>query len=370
MRFEPTEYYDEFLRYCSMAFWQHHNCNLGDIPHELSPFDDDLMKHVHLYDVVERKYAGFSQLLLDLWHSKQNHPYRHKLTKHRLNIINYIDTTGWADEEWFFVFFVHRLTGSGINYGLENSGYHNSVLLAFNDCETIEDMVEAIKYYRGPKYTSKGYQIAPFPKPKLDYERGGDYFMCEVLPDLVRKFYSYIMDSSRILTFREMMQWLEKYNKDLGFRVFRFQYAAVLADIADFFPDEIDTGSHFFYGKNAEECLNYLFVKPKGVGQLEFLDGITEQIRTDTGLLPYNSEDVACDFIRWVENYIDPRGHYSHLDLDKVWSSHRIENHPYGRQKKMLELGLVDTFNGMPHPSDDKILKQANMSIEEYVNAK
>jgi hypothetical protein len=33
----------------------------------------------------------------------------------------------------------------------------------------------------------------------------------------------------------------------------------------------------------------------------------------------------------------------------------------------MLDLGLVKTFNGMKaHPSDDKIIKEAGLTIEEY----
>ena len=33
----------------------------------------------------------------------------------------------------------------------------------------------------------------------------------------------------------------------------------------------------------------------------------------------------------------------------------------------MLDLGLVETFNGIKnHPSDDAILKEANMSVEDY----
>ena len=50
-----------------------------------------------------------------------------------------------------------------------------------------------------------------------------------------------------------------------------------------------------------------------------------------------------------------------------LWSSCGIKDHPYGRQKYMLELGLVDTFNGMKnHPSDDAILKANNMNVAEY----
>jgi hypothetical protein len=78
---------------------------------------------------------------------------------------------------------------------------------------------------------------------------------------------------------------------------------------------------------------------------------------------------VCCDFIRWVENYVRPGAHYDHLDFDQVWSSCKIKNHPFGRQRAMIDLGLVKTFNGMTsHPSDDFILKQSGISVEQYKN--
>jgi hypothetical protein len=68
-----------------------------------------------------------------------------------------------------------------------------------------------------------------------------------------------------------------------------------------------------------------------------------------------------------VENYIRPGNDYDHLDLDRVWSSSRIKDHPFGRQKAMLDLGLVKTFNGMKaHPSDDYIIKQHSIDTEKY----
>jgi hypothetical protein len=91
------------------------------------------------------------------------------------------------------------------------------------------------------------------------------------------------------------------------------------------------------------------------------------RIYADTGSVPYNAEDVCCDFIRWIENYIRPGADYDHLDLDSIWSSCRIKDHPYGRQKAMLEHGLIKTFNGMKnHPSDDAIIKSAGMSVQQY----
>lgn len=374
MHLNTTKYYEEFLRYAKMANWQHHNCNLGTIPYSDTPYDDDLIKNVFLYDVVERKYAGFTQLLLDMWYSMDTHPYKNKMPKWREELVNSFDTCLWDIEEWLFVFFVHRLTGSGINYAKNPSGYHNSILLEFTGCDSVDDMVKVVKSFNGPKFTSSGYQIAAFPKPQDGYKRGGDWFICEILPGLVEELAAFLTSKQVALkNFRDVMAWLEEYNKSRGFRIFKFQYAATLADIADFFPEYINIESQFFYGTNAIECLNYLAIKPKGMSQLKFLDAVMDKISEDTGMLAYNAEDVACDTIRWIENYINPKADYSHLDLDKIWSSHDIIDHPFGRQKPMIELGLVETFNGGTHPSDDKILKAANWTIDQYketVNAR
>lgn len=363
-----TQYYDEFVRYAEMSKWQHHNCNLGVIPYEETPYDDDLMKHVHLYDVCERKYAGFSRVLLDMWYDENNHPYAHKMDDERRALVNKLTFPMWELKEWLFAFMVHRLTGSGINYAKNPSGYHNSVLLHFSECDSIEDMCEVIAKFDKPIFTSSGYQIAPFPKPMDGFSKGGVWFMCKILPDLILKLCDFL-DKGNKKDFRTIKSFLEEYNQNLGFRVFRFQYGAFLADIADFFPEYINKESHYFYGKNATECLEYLAIKPRGKNKLEFLDSIMDKIVEDTGALPYNAEDIACDAIRWIENYINPKLDYSHLCMDTVWSSHTIKDHPYGRQKAMLELGLVETFNGAGHPSDDKILKEANMTVEEYQNA-
>ena len=123
----------------------------------------------------------------------------------------------------------------------------------------------------------------------------------------------------------------------------------------------------FYYGTNARECISYLAKPTIKMNQDQFLDRVMEKIYADTNSLPYNAEDVCCDFIRWVENYVRPGAHYNHLDFDGVWSSCRIKDHPYGRQKAMLELNLVATFNGMTaHPSDDYIIKKAGLTVEEY----
>ena len=362
-----NRYYDEFLRYWEMAKWQHENCNLGTIPHIHTPYDDDLIKHVYLYDVVARKYAGFGQLLLDVVCDISEHPYRHKMPQWRKELCeSFVHRKSWRFTEYGFIFFVHRLTGSGINYAQSPSGYCNSVLMKFGDCRDFRDMIECIKASKNePIYTSVGYQIARFPKnPKPDeYRRAGDHFMCEELMQLVLEFSNWLVSLGPDPTFRRCMKWLHDYHLTKAWPMFWFQYAATLADYADFFPEMIEGESHFFYGSNAKECGSYL---TGGKKSEKALDCLMDQICFDTKMKPYDAEDVMCDFIRWVESYINPSQFYADLDMDSIFSSSKIVDHPYGRQRKMLELGLVKTFNGSPHPANDKVIKDSGITPEDY----
>ena len=387
-----TPYYDEFKYYFKLAKDQQDKSNLGHIPHKDSQLNDPLMETIELYDVVERKFAGFSQIVNDVFYGwSEDHPYWSRMeaglyTKQRkevaTNWTNKRDTFGLP--EWLYVFILHRVCGSAINYGTKPSGYHNTLLFDLWQSDTIEEMCEQVKSANKTFYTSIGYQFPAFPKPpkpKVEaaplfgiegdyvYKRGGDYFLCEFAPRLARELATFLETSNKKLDLREIGDWMFDWNKSNNLRVYRFQYAAIIADIADWFPEFVNTESMFYYGTNAVECIGYLAdtLNGKGKKSEEFLDSVMKLIYEETGSVPYNAEDVACDFIRWIENYVRPGADYADVNMDTLWNSSSIKDHPYGRQKAMLDLGLVETFNGIKnHPSDDTVLKAANVSLEDY----
>jgi len=387
-----TPYYDEFKYYFKLAKDQQNKSNLGHIPHKDSQLNDPLMETIELYDVVERKFAGFSQIVNDAFYGwSEDHPYWSRMdaglyTKQRKEVAtkwtNKRDTFGLP--EWLYVFILHRVCGSAINYGTKPSGYHNTLLFDLWQSDTIEEMCDQVRFANKTFYTSIGYQFPAFPKPpkpKVEaaplfgiegdyvYKRGGDYFLCEFAPRLARDLATFLETSNKKLDLREIGDWMFDWNKTNNLRVYRFQYAAIIADIADWFPEFVNTESMFYYGTNAVECIGYLADTPNGKGKKseEFLDGVMKLIYEETGSVPYNAEDVACDFIRWIENYVRPGADYADVNMDTLWNSSSIKDHPYGRQKAMLDLGLVETFNGIKnHPSDDTILKQAGMTVEQY----
>jgi hypothetical protein len=383
MNIETTQYYDEFIRYFEMAQDQQEKCNtstkppFGMIDHSESEMNDDLMEKVTLYDVVERKLAGFSQIVNDCFYGwSDKHPYWPKMQAGKVTRQREMVAHAWTGKhsdfdfpEWLYIFILHRVCGSAINYATQPSGYHNTILFDLHKARTIEEMAKMVNSYPTPFYTSVGYQFPAFPKPPegSSYKRNGDYFLTEFAPRLAREMAEWLQKSNSKKDLREMGEWMFDWNKKNGLRVYQFQYAAVLADIADWYPQYVNLDSMFYYGTNARECISYLATPTQKMSQDQFLDRVMEKIYADTKSLPYNAEDVCCDFIRWVENYVRPGAHYDHLDFDGVWSSCRIKDHPFGRQRPMLGLGLVKSFNGMTaHPSDDKIIREAGLTVEKY----
>jgi hypothetical protein len=352
-----------------MAKIQQAECNLGQIRHEEGTVKDELMRNVHLYDVVNRKYAGFTQILLDMWYGiGDDHPYQNKLHSVRYPICVSFDGvhSSWDVAEWLYVFIVHRVTGSGINYAKKPSGYNNTILPKLSAAFDLDDMVKIVRKRSAESiYTSGGYQFPAFPKPTDAYRLGGDYFLVEYAPRLARDLAD--MLHTRTWQLRDLGHWMWNWNKENGLRSYKFQYAAVVADIADFYPQFVDRTSPFFYGTNAEECISYL-AKPLSKGpKIEFLDAVMDRIYKDTDSVPYDAEDIACDYIRYVENYVRPGHDYDHLDRDKLWNSSTILDHPFGRQKAMLEHGLIGSFNDLKvHPSDDYVLSRAGITVSEY----
>lgn len=373
---ETTHYYDEFIRYYWLAKDQQEKCNLGSVPYTESNMGDDLMEHVELYDVVERKYAGFSQIINDSFYGwTDKHPYWPKMIQGHHTHQRKSVATNWTGKhkvfnlsEWLYIFILHRVTGSGINYSKKPSGYNNTIITELHRCDSIEEMVSFLNQHQQTFYTSVGYQFPSFPKVPAGkhYRKAGDYYLSEFAPKLARDTAEWL-ESGPKRDLREIGEFMLSWNTRHNLKQYKFQYAAIVADIADWYPQYVNKDSLFYYGSNAIECISYLAKPTTKMLQEKFLDQVMIKIYEDTGSVPYNAEDVTCDFIRWIENYVRPGSDYDHLDRDKIFSSCKIKDHPYGRQKAMLDLNLIDSFNNIDvHPSDDYVLKRASITVDEY----
>src|SRR5690606_20184684 len=139
----------------------------------------------------------------------------------------------------------------------------------------------------------------------VDYRPGGDYYLCEFAPELAMDLALFVQARRRSL--RDVTSFMRTWNVQHGLARFEFQYAAVAADIADFFPQHVDDHSLFEYGPNAVRCMAWM--RDEG----ESMDELTLRLVRDTGGRPYDLEDVACDYVRWIENYVRPGHAYDHV---------------------------------------------------------
>jgi hypothetical protein len=304
----PTLYFKDFLAYYAKAY----ELQVSNLVGSRVSVNDPLMDNVTIYDTVNRRYAGFSNMLEDLWYADKA-PKGPKPQYKNLQM-------DWSEIVWFYVFLVHRITGSGASFQKDH-GYRNSILPELAKFDTRRLMMRHILAYDKPMFTSIGNQIPPFNKPSLPYYKtGGKEYLCEIAPQVVDKLLGILTNKNKPITIQKGVDLVCKIQKSLGWKQFHFVLTAFIMDLAEYFPKYVDPKSHCYYGKNAKECMDLLFTEKRQYDQkMELLCGELEA-------RPYDLEDVCCDYIRYVENYV-PRG-YEHLTLEQVTNRSLIKNHP------------------------------------------
>lgn len=338
---KPTPYFWDFLDYYKKAKVLQDECNLGGKPY-LGMVGDDLMEQVTIYDTVERRYAGFSNMLQDLWLGTKN-PKFFKQSQWHQEMCKAYDGLDWDMTTWIYVFLVHRLTGSGASFERDH-GYRNTILPQLHDLKGIDEMAEFIKVYHPPMFTSIGNQIPAFPKPNLTQfqsglQKPGKLYLCHYAPQLATALVDFLHNfqlyNSRKANIRELVDFMCDFNRARNISAFHFVFTAVAADLADYYPCVVDDQSHMYYGKNAKESMDLMFTKVGKLTKDQFYDAVMETATEATNSAPRDLEDVMCDYVRYIENYIpDNREQtYAHLDRRAVWNNSSIIDHPKGRQR-------------------------------------
>lgn len=337
---EFNEYFEDFLLYAAMAKEVQRKCNLGGAPY-IGSCGDDLIENVTIYDTVERKHAGFQNMIQDLWFADKAPKYYKWSQDHKTRNQSYrhLHET-WTRREWLFVFLTHRITGSGASFEVDH-GYRNTILPELAKLKTAPEMVAWIKNYSGVMYTSIGNQIPAFPKPRDEYKTGGKVYFGEYALQLVDDVWSFvdnINSENRKADIREIVDFMCTWNRQRGMKAFHFQYTATVADLADYYTDIVEESSHMYYGKNAQEAMDLFASKNGRINKAQFYDVVMEEAKQYTKGFPKDLEDVMCDYIRYVENYIPDNREktYANLDRTKIWNTSIITNHPKGRQKWKL----------------------------------
>jgi hypothetical protein len=329
-----TIYWEDFKHYYNRAATLQ-NINIasesGRDTTEAMHVDCPLQHHITIYDTVDREFAGFSNAIQQIWHGAKN-PKRWQVDV-RFNDYK-VPTV-----EWFFIFMTHRVTGSGASFSYDH-GFRNSIIadMAYN-ADNVADMKNyVLSEMKSGKaiFTSIGNQIPQFPKPNAEYPRGSQLYIAEYMPDLVLDFYNHVSTNPLSMSIREGVDWINAWHKERGLKCFHFVMTAFVMDVAQYFPDLVDPWSRVNYGKNAIEALNLLF-KNEGYKSKDFLDAAMDFICNEFRS-PYDKrdlernfgkglslEDVACDYVRYVECYV-PKG-YEYLKRWQVTNNSMIPEH-------------------------------------------
>lgn len=372
---EPTKYAQETLHYLARARKLRKAGVTFGKPLKNSlrrEIDDELMTTIPIYDTDKRLYAGFNKILHILRYGNKSEFYPHALGPFQPDDLGEGHEKTWTLPTWLYVFIIHRVTGSGINYNKNPSGFYNSPLVRFDDCNTGKEIRNRLKLMvaqNAKMFTSNGYQIQPFKRTMGQYALGGHEYLLEHAHVLAVKLAKYIEAQKR--SFMDIISFANRFNQRIGLNRFTFAYAALAADIADFFPQNVKLDSYFPAGTKAYACLQWQFKQIRKCSKDAFVEEAIDWLADKTGLLPYDVEDCgACDVMRYLENYVaHSRGNdYDHIDRDAVFSNPKvIKYHPHGRQKAMLDLGLVFTFNDYKVKArGDAVLKANHLSIKQY----
>lgn len=275
----------------------------GDLEQDVN---DDLMYHVPIYDTANRRFAAFCAFTEAVWYGDKD---PRNMGKHFKNceIKNEFD--------WFMLFYLFRLCGSGINYiprtkvdslgdiinthGFGNFWVVDSIInekydanLWLEDLRTLDKPFTNNKGYLLPQFSFKDQKDGHLKRFILDYS----------IP-LVEEIYS-LCQKNRMSIYQitdHGNSWLNKQ----GFNKQNFVLTAFAADLAEYFPNLVDPKSYVYAGTNATKCIKAIFPKSnRKIKEFEYINEVLQFQSQRYNLNPIDCEDSRnCDVVRYFQEY-------------------------------------------------------------------
>ena len=266
--------------------------------------NDDLIFKIPIYDMGSRKYAAFCSFTEAVW-KKEND------VKGNGNHFAHHDIKEEID--WFLLFYLFRLCGSGINYipksndlfsdfvgthGFGNFWIVNSILQnKFTNQEWYNDLKNTSK----PFTDVKGYLLPQF---SFDGLNGGHLkkFIMEYSYDLVYDILNFVQEGKKEIY--QITDFGNKWLNDKGFKKQNFVLTAFAADLSEYFPNYVDPKSFVYAGTNAQKCIKAIFPKIKKVSDFEYINSVLAFQSNRYNLNPIDCEDSRnCDLVRYFQEY-------------------------------------------------------------------
>lgn len=294
---------------------------------------DDLQDSIPIYDTTRRRYAGFSNVLEQLFYGAE----APKFEANYRRGYDYAKFRG-SHEEWMYLCLVHRITGSGASFEKDH-GFRNTIVPQLAAMPARERAGFVRTFSGRPIFTSIGNQIPAFmPKTDETSHKGGHEYLGVIAPKLVKQTYDWLVWRLKTTTdpcpIKVAVDQALFFQAELGQRRFVFALTAWAMDIAEYLPHLVNPASDCYHGKNAVEAMHLCFDKKKGSikNPQDFLDAGTRLFADVTGTHPMDVEDAApgCDLIRWSENFVPKKG-FDFVIAQGLFNSCCIK-HDKGRQ--------------------------------------
>lgn len=253
--------------------------------------NDDLVWNVPIYDVVNRRFAAFSSLPEAIKYKekdpKKNGSFFDSIGD-RMTMHNFMDMC-----------YLFRLCGSGINYVPRKENQPPFGTHGFGNFWVVEELRKGFTYSSDwiLAIPDKGFcDVKGYLLPMI---KGGlRAFIINESKELINYLKEFMFINQGKKGIKEIVdkgnEWLLKN----GHKRQNFVLTAFAMDMAEYFPDLVDRDSDVYVGSNAKKCLKMILPKMKTDEALRYLCEITGGHSK-----PYDMEDVACDFIRYIDNF-------------------------------------------------------------------
>lgn len=338
----PTPYFFEGLHYAEKA----KKLQAASLAGKRVPkVKDPLMEAIPIYNTVERRYAGFSNVPEQLWYGKDA-PKLHanidrglvlstdKPWKTSVSTFHHLDSIK-ALEQWLYITLAHRITGSGASFEADH-GFRNSRIIEMSEQGSLVKMAKFISKYPDPIFTSIGNQIPPFNKATGSWASGGRQYLAETAVELsimiARILVKHSKSFGKAAKIKDTVNTILRAHSALGCKQFKFVLTAWVMDMAEYLPHLVDPNSDCFHGKNAIESMNICFDRLPTMQLQDFYDTATRLFADVTGTKPMDVEDASpgCDLVRWIENYV-PKNGFQHVIDQGIFNGSSLRWHA-GRQ--------------------------------------
>jgi hypothetical protein len=276
---------DNFLQYYQKAK-KMQELKFENVQWNESDINDDLVWNIPIYDVVNRKYAAFSSLL-EAIKKQENDP--------KGNGKYFIESKEIKNIDFITLCYLFRLCGSGINYvPKKDSPFNTHGFGNFWIVDLLKNGITDSYIWIDNLPDNKFCDVKGYLLPMI---KGGlNNFIKKESIDLINNIYNYIIKEK--VGIKDVVDYGNSYLLKKGYKRQNFVLTAFAMDLAEYFPNIVDRDSDVYVGSNAKKCLKLILPNLKEDKAIRYLCEITGGFSK-----PYDMEDVACDFIRYLDNF-------------------------------------------------------------------